>query len=311
MRVIITGGTGLIGGALAADLAGDGHEVIVLSRNPKRATRLPTGVRAERWDARSADGWGPLVDGADAVVNLAGESIGGEDVVALFTRRWTPERKRLIRDSRTNAGQAVTQAIEAAKQKPRVLIQASAVDYYGVHGDEEVTEETPPGNDFLTRICIDWEASTANVEQMGVRRAVIRTAGVVLSTKGGAFPFVMLPFRFFVGGRLGSGQQWFPWIHIADEARAIRFLIDNPNASGAFNVCSPNPLTNAEFSRILGRVMGRPSFIPTPAFAMRLLLGEKAMLVLEGQRQIPRRLQAMGFSFRFPEAEAALRDLLK
>jgi uncharacterized protein (TIGR01777 family) len=121
----------------------------------------------------------------------------------------------------------------------------------------------------------------------------------------------MLPFRFFVGGRLGSGQQWFPWIHIADEARAIRFLIDNPNASGAFNVCSPNPLTNAEFSRILGRVMGRPSFIPTPAFAMRLLLGEKAMLVLEGQRQIPRRLQAMGFSFRFPEAEAALRDLLK
>jgi uncharacterized protein (TIGR01777 family) len=143
-----------------------------------------------------------------------------------------------------------------------------------------------------------------------VRRAVIRTAGVVMSTKGGAFPFMALPFKFFVGGRLGSGRQWFSWIHIADEVRAIRFLMDHPEARGAFNVCAPHPLTNAEFSRVLGKVMHRPSFFPTPAFAMRLMLGDKSILVLEGQRQIPKRLQQMGFQYHFPKVEAALKDFL-
>src|SRR5512136_1915747 len=204
MRIIITGGTGLIGRALAESLAADRHDVIVLSRSPEKAI-VPAGVRAERWDGRTASGWGTLADGADAIVNLAGESIGGESMVALIAKRWTPERKQLIRDSRVNAGMAVGQAIEAAKQKPRVLIQASAVGYYGVRGDEEITEDTPAGSDALARICLDWEATTANVEKMGVRRAVIRTAGVVMSTQGGALPFMLLPFRFFAGGRLGSG----------------------------------------------------------------------------------------------------------
>jgi len=310
MRVIITGGTGLIGRALAESLAADRHDVIVLSRSPEKAI-LPAGMRAERWDGHTASGWGALADGADAIVNLAGESIGGENMVALITKRWTPERKQLIRSSRVNAGMAVRQAIEAAKQKPRVLIQASAVGYYGVRGEEEITEDTLAGSDALAKICLDWEATTAEVERMGVRRAVIRTAGVVMSTQGGALPFMLLPFRFFVGGRLGSGKQWFSWIHIQDQLRAIRFLIDNPDVSGAFNVCAPNPLTNAHLSRVIGQVMHRPSFVPTPAFAMRLLLGEKSTLVLDGQRQMPRRLQQMRFEFRFPHVDAALRDLLR
>jgi len=307
---MITGGTGLIGRALAESLAADRHDVIVLSRSPGKSS-LPAGVRAERWDGRTASGWGSLADSADAIVNLAGESIGGENMVALMTKRWTPERKQLIRSSRVNAGTAVQQAIEAAKQKPGVLIQASAVGYYGVRGDTEITEDTPAGGDALARICLDWEATTANVEEMGVRRAVIRTAGVVMSTQGGALPFMLLPFKLFVGGPLGSGKQWFSWVHIQDQVRAIRFLMDHSNASGAFNVCAPNPLTNADLSRVIGQVMRRPSFMPTPAFAMRLLLGEKATLVLDGQRQMPKRLQQMGFQFRFTDVELALRDLLK
>lgn len=311
MRILITGGTGLIGRALTESLAGDGHEVIVLSRAPEKASTLPQGARAERWDGRTADGWGQLADGADAIVNLAGENIGGENMWALVTKRWTPERRRLIRDSRVNAGAAVTLAVEAARHKPRAVIQSSAVGYYGSHQDEEITEETPPGRDPMAQICVDWEAATARVEAMGVRRAVIRTAGMALSTRGGTLPFMMLPFKLFVGGPLGSGRQWISWIHIADEVKAIRFLIENLVASGAFNLCSPNPMRNADFSRALGRVMRRPSYFPVPAFAMRLMMGEKATLVLEGQQQIPKRLQQMGFQFLFPEADAALRDLIR
>lgn len=302
MRVIITGGTGLIGRALAADLAADGHEVILLSRTPERATHLPSGVRAERWDGRTAAGWGSLADGADAIVNLAGESIAAG--------RWTAERKGRIRDSRVNAGQAVVQAVQAATHKPPVLIQASAVGYYGPHGNEEVTEDTPPGNDFLAQVCLAWEASTASVETMGVRRAIIRT-GLPLSNRGGIFPLFALPFRFFIGGPLGNGRQWLPWIHIADEIAAIRFLMERPEAHGPFNLSAPNPLTNAEFGRLLARLMGRPAFMPAPAFALRLVFGEMSTLLLDGQREIPRRLLSLGFRFRFPEAEAALRDLLQ
>jgi uncharacterized protein (TIGR01777 family) len=301
MRIIITGGTGLIGSALATNLANDGHEVILLSRSPERAAWLPSGVRAERWDGRTATGWGPLADGADAIVNLAGESIA--------SGRWTGERKRRIRESRINAGQAVVEAVETAVKKPDVVIQFSAVGYYGVHRDEEITESTPAGNDYLAGVAVEWENSTAQVETLGVRRATIRT-GVVLSKKGGALPQMLLPFKLFAGGSLGSGKQWLPWIHIADQVSAIRFLIENRRASGPFNLCAPNPLTNAEFARIVGRVIGRPAIMPTPAFALRLVFGEMATVLLDGQRQVPKRLIELGFAFRFPSAEAALRDLL-
>jgi uncharacterized protein (TIGR01777 family) len=301
MRVIITGGAGLIGRALAADLASNGHEAIVLSRAPERVTGLPPSVRAERWDARSAAGWSPLADGADAIVNLAGESLAG---------RWTARRKRRILESRQNAGRVVVEAVEGASVKPHVVVQASGAGYYGPRGDEEITEEAGPGKDYLGQTAIEWEASTAPVEALDVRRVIIRT-GVVLSMAGGALPPLLLPFQFFVGGPLGSGRQWFPWIHVADEARAIRFLIEHESASGPFNLTAPNPLTNAEFGRALGRVLRRPAFVPTPAFALRLLLGEMSTVLLDGQRAVPRRLLGLGFTFRFPDAEAALRDLLK
>ncbi len=301
MRVIITGGSGLIGRALTANLTNDGHEVIVLSRQPETGADLPTGAKATRWDGRSAAGWGHLADGAKAIINLAGENIA--------SGRWTPERKRAIRNSRTNAGQAVVEAVEAAANKPSVVIQASAVGYYGPRNGQEVTEDTPAGDDFLAQICAEWEASTVPVEAKGVRRAIIRT-GVVLSPDGGALPRMLLPFKLFAGGPLGSGRQWFPWIHLADEVAAIRYLIDHQTARGPFNLTAPTPLTNAEFGRVLGRVLGRPAVMPTPGFALRLAFGEMATVLLDGQQAVPRRLQELGFTFRFPEAEAALRNLL-
>jgi uncharacterized protein (TIGR01777 family) len=307
MRVIITGGTGLIGRALSANLAADGHEVIVLSRSPDRASGLPSGVQAERWDGQTADGWADLADGADAIVNLAGASLAGE---SFFPSRLTEERKRLIRDSRVNAGRAVVEAVRQASDKSRVVIQSSGVGYYGPHGDEMLDEDAPPGDDWGGQMSSqDWEPATAPVETMGVRRAIIRS-GVVLDAREGAFVRLLLPFRLFVGGPMGSGKQWMSWIHREDEARAIRFLIENEEASGPFNLSSPNPLTNADLARAVGKVLGRPSFIPVPGFALNLAFGEVADTILKGQRVVPHRLQEMGFTFRFADAESALRDLL-
>jgi uncharacterized protein (TIGR01777 family) len=297
----------LIGRALANSLAKDNHEVIVLSRNPNKTGGLEKGVRVEQWDARSAQGWGALADGAGAIVNLAGESIAGE---GFPPSRWTPERKKRILESRLNAGKAVVEAIKAASNKPSVLIQSSAVGYYGTHGDEDITEDRPAGSDFLADTCKQWEACTAEVETMGVRRVVIRS-GLVLSSKGGVLPMMALPFRLFVGGPIGGGKQQIPWIHLHDEIRAIRYLIDTPNASGAFNLSAPAPLSNAGFSKALGRALGRPSFFPTPGFAFRIAFGELSMLLLEGQRAVPKHLQDIGFQFHHPEAEGALRDLFK
>ena len=302
MRVLITGGSGLIGRALSTDLARDGNEIIILSRQPERLIGLPENVRAEKWDGRTAEGWHSLADGADAIVNLAGEDIS--------SKRWSDERKRAIRQSRLNSSQAVVQAVKAATNKPAVVIQASGIGYYGPGGDEEITEETPHGHDFLAQLAVDWEASTASLESLGVRRVVIRT-GVVLSAHGQALPRMLLPFRFFVGGRLGSGRQWFPWIHIADEVGAIRFLIENKAARGPFNLTAPVPLNNTGFSRLLGQQLRRPALIPTPAFALRLVFGEMATIILDGQRAVPKRLLQLGFTFRFPEAGPALSDLLE
>jgi uncharacterized protein (TIGR01777 family) len=300
MRTIITGGTGLIGRELAANLVADGHEVIVLSRTPQQAEGLPDSVQIAGWDARSAEGWGQLVNGVHAIVNLAGANIAGG--------RWTTKRKRLIRDSRMNAGKAVVQAIQEATDKPQVLIQSSGIGYYGPRGAEEITENAPAGDDFLGRLAVEWEGVTAPVEDLGVRRAIIRTSAV-FSTQGGALPLWLLQFKLFVGGPFGNGRQWLPWIHIADEVRAIRFLMEHPEAHGPFNLSAPQPLTNSDFSRTLGQVLRRPALIPAPAFALRLVLGEMANVLLTGQRAVPRRLLDLGFSFQFPEAKAALRNL--
>lgn len=307
MRMLITGGTGLIGSALAAELASAGHEIIVLSRNPAKATGLPDGVRAERWDGRTARGWGHLADGAGVIVNLAGASIAGE---GLLPSRWTPERKRLILQSRLDAGRAVVEAVQAAAVKPGVVVQASGIGIYGFAGDRVLDESAPAGSDWLAQVAVRWEASTAPVEAMGVRRVVIRTAAV-FSRSGGVLPLMLLPFRLFVGGPVGSGSQCVPWIHIADEVGAIRFLIEHTDAHGPFNLVAPEVATNAELGRIAARVLRRPSWFPLPAFAMRLLFGEVATLLLEGQRAEPKRLRALGYAFRFPTLEAALRDLTR
>lgn len=301
MRVVITGGSGLIGRRLAGALAHEGNEAIILSRTPRSVTGLPVGVKVAGWDGQTAEGWSSLVDGATAVVNLAGESIS--------SGRWTRERKRRVLESRLNAGRAVVQAIGSASRKPRVLIQASGIGYYGPRADDDVTEATGPGHDFLSHVAVDWEASTAAVEEAGVRRAIIRTGGV-LSLDGGALPRMLLPFRLFVGGRAANGRQWFPWIHIADEVAAIRFLIDNDAASGPFNLTAPAAVSNAEFSRLIGKHLGRPSIMPMPRFALRLVLGEMATLLLDGQKAAPRRLLQAGFEFQFPDADSALKDLL-
>lgn len=302
-RILITGGTGLIGRALSAQLAAAGYEVLVLSRVPERAVGLPEGVRAVRWDGRSAEGWGPLADGAFALINLAGESIGGG--------RWTSARKERIRASRLNAGRAVVEAVQAAERKPRVVLQASGIGYYGPRGDEPVTEAASAGHDFLAQVAVPWEASTAPVEALGVRRVILRTAAV-LSREGGVLPLMALPFRFFLGGPLGNGRQWLPWIHVADEVGAIRFLLEHEEAAGPFNLVAPGVVTYADFGRALAQVLHRPYGFPTPAFALRLLLGELADgLLLSGQRAIPERLLALGYPFKFPLVEQALGELLE
>jgi uncharacterized protein (TIGR01777 family) len=306
MRVIITGGTGLIGRALIDLLLPDGHDITVLSRNPEKAA-LPAGVTVARWNGVSTDGWGHLVEEVDAVINLAGESIAGTGAVPA---RWTAERKQRILDSRINATNAVVAAIAEADHKPRVLVQGSAVGYYGARHDDRVLDESaPPGDDFLAQVVIRWEGVSEPVEEMGVRRAIART-GLVLSNQGGSLPPTMTPFKFYAGGPLGDGRQWWPWIHIWDEARALAFLMIEEQASGPFNLTAPNPVTNREFAQTLGKVMGRPAALPAPAFALRLALGEMATLLLDGQRAVPKRLLELGFEFDFPELEPALRDLL-
>jgi len=301
MRIVITGGSGLIGSAVAREMGSAGNEVVVLTRDPSRMGPLPPGTRAVQWDGKTPGDWAKLLDETTAIVHLAGDSIAAG--------RWTEEKKRRIRDSRLASGRAVLEAVRQAKFRPRALLQGSAVGYYGACGDEEVTESHPPGDDFLARICVEWEASTAEAAALGVRRPVLRT-GIVLSGEGGALPRMALPFRLLAGGPLGDGRQWFPWIHEADEVGAIRFLIESEDADGPFNLTAPEPLTNRDFSRALGRVLSRPSFAPAPGFALRLLLGEMADALLHGQRAVPRRLLDLGYVFRYPEAFGALRSLL-
>lgn len=304
-RVIITGGTGFLGRALAQALPANEYELIALTRQPDKAKNLPNQMRAVQWDGRTAEGWGDLANGAYAIVNLAGESIGNPPIP------WSAARKQKIRDSRVNAGQAIVAAVQATTEKPRVVIQSSAVGYYGSRGDTPLTEDTSAGSDFLAKVCVDWEASSAEVWSLGVRRAVIRT-GLPLSKNEGVLPLLALPFKFFVGGPMGSGKQYIPWIHLADYVAAIRLVMENATLRGAFNLAAPNPLTNAEFNRALGKVMGRPSWMPVPEIALKIALGEMAdQLLLTSQRIVPKRLQDAGFKFQFTDAEVALRDVLK
>ncbi len=307
MKVIVTGGTGLIGRPLVHELASDGHQVVILTRNPgKSRPDFPATVQFVGWDAQTEGEWVKEIDGADVVINLAGESIGGDN---FLPDRWTEAKKNTIRQSRLDAGQAMVKAIEIAKQKPEVLLQPSAIGFYGPRDDEWITEETPPAQDFLASVCVDWESAVDGLQELGVRLVIMRI-GLVQTTKGGPLARMVVPFKFFVGGPYGNGRQWYSWIHLDDAVQAILFFIENKDISGPVNVVSPNPMMNKAFAKTLGRVMSRPSLIPVPAFAMHVLAGEAAMLVLEGQRVSSARLQQQGFQFSYPKLDMALDHLI-
>lgn len=314
MKIVIAGGTGFIGQALTRALLDGGHEVAVFTRTG--ASRLPPGVKAVRWPADNwpEDGsagagglssqapWMESLMGAEAVVNLAGESIAA--------KRWTPEQKQRIRDSRVKSTRTLADALERLSHPPRILVSGSAVGYYGPGGDEELDETAPPGNDFLSRVCREWECEAKRAEALGGRVVLLRT-GLVLGPNGGALPKMLLPFRLFAGGPVGSGRQWMPWIHLDDLISLIRCVLENDQARGPVNGTAPAPVTNREFSRTLGQVLRRPSWLPAPAFALRLILGEMAeALLLSGQRAVPKKALELGFGFQYPELEPALRNIL-
>ncbi|MEM7801290.1 MAG: DUF1731 domain-containing protein [Chloroflexota bacterium] len=325
MRVIIAGGSGMIGRALVDELAGGENEIIVLSRSPEKVTGLPEGARAEKWDGKSVDGWGHLVDGAEAVINMAGANIGES--------RWTSERKRLIMTSRIESTQAVVEAISQANTKPEVLLQGSAVGYYGGNrGDEIMTETSEPGVDFIADVVKKWESAVAPAAEM-TRLVIARTANV-LTTKDGALNRLISPVNFIAeltvgdgiesaidpalkplnflsgGGPLGSGKQWMHWIHIEDEINALLFLLKNKAISGIYNLAAPEALRNREFTQVLSKVLQRPSFIPVPGFVIKMLVGEMASLVLEGQRVSGDKIIEAGYDFEYPKAMRALKDII-
>ena len=301
MHILIAGGTGTIGRRLVGHLTQHGHLVTVLSRQPYKPATLPAKIRFARWDGQSTDGWSHLIEEVDAIINLAGVGIGDA--------RWSPARKELIVSSRVNAGKTLVEAIRAAENKPQVLIQSSAVGYYGP-GNAAITESAGPGDDFLAGVCKLWEASTNSVEEMGVRRVVIRT-GVVLDTTGGALPKMVMPFRFFAGGPIGSGKQWVSWIHYQDLVAAIRFLIENDSVAGAVNVTAPNPVQNRALAKAIGQALRRPSFMPVPGFVFKIIFGQMSTVLLDGQQVLPGRLDGSGYQFKFPTVQQAVEDLLR
>lgn len=300
MKVVITGGTGFLGTALTESLLQDGHHVVHISR--KAGSVKSPSFQTVMWDGVTARGWHEQVSGADVIVNLAGENIGAQ--------RWTTQQKDRILNSRVSAGQAVAEAISLSEIKPRLLIQASGIGYYGRTGDALITEQSPAGMDFLAQVSVAWENSTAAVEAMGVRRVILRT-GIVLDAHQGALQRLLLQYRLFAGGPLGNGRQWFPWISLEDEIGAMRHLMDNESASGAFNLCAPQPVRMSDFGRMLARTLGRPYWMPVPAFALRLVLGEMSTLVLDGQRAVPEKLLQTQYKFQQSDLESALKMTLK
>ena len=303
-RVVIAGGTGFLGSALAAHFARE-NDVVLLTRDHRRKTAA-TGARLAAWtpDGMSAaDGsaWGQEIDGAAAVVNLAGESIAA--------RRWTSTQKQRILDSRVQATRTLVDAIRAAASPPPVFVSASAVGYYGLLEDRIVDEDAPSGDDFLARVCVQWEAEAGRAESPRTRVVCVRT-GLPLAKDGGALPPMLLPFRFGVGGPMGSGRQYWPWIHRDDWVAMVAWAMRTPGVSGALNATGPQPAPNREFVRALGRALHRPAFMPAPAFALKLLLGEMAgALVLSGQRAVPAKAQRLGFVFRYPDLDRALQAI--
>ena len=297
MKVFIVGGTGFVGVNLANRLCARGDEVTVMGHGAARPRGLDARVPLVFGDATVPGVWQERIGGHGAVVNLAGASI--------FTR-WTGAAKRAIRDSRILTTRNVVAAL--AGGATATLVSTSAVGYYGFRGDEELGEDAPPGTDFLARLCVDWEAEALAARERGVRVAITRF-GIVLGPGGGVLGKMAPLFRSYLGGRLGSGGQWFSWVHVEDLFRALLHLLGRPESSGAYNLTAPEPVTNRVLTRELARVLHRPALVPVPAPLARLVLGEFGNVVLEGQRVLPRRLLAEGFSFAHPDFAGALEDL--
>jgi uncharacterized protein (TIGR01777 family) len=253
------------------------------------------------WDGRSIGEWAAELEDADAVINLSGQSI--------MSGRWNEERKRALLTSRTEPTAAIVGALKRARRRPRVLVNASAVGYYGDRGDEPVTESDPPGGDFLARLVVEWEQVAERASELGVRVCLMRI-GIVLGPGGGALAQLALPFRFFLGGYIGSGKQWISWVHVDDVVGLFRFAIEREDASGPINVTAPEPATNRELAHALGSAMGRPSWLPVPSFALRVALGELADQILVGQRALPAAALRLGYAFRHPSLDLALRGAL-
>jgi len=290
MRILITGGTGFIGQALCPRLLAAGHEVVILTR--RSGARLPAGVASAvtRLDDLDAGEFG-------GVINLAGAPIGDA--------RWTASRRRLLLDSRIDTTAQLIEWMARAARRPQVLVSASAVGYYGEQGDRPVTEETPPTPGFTHELCAAWEREAQRAVALGVRVCLMRI-GVVLDRDGGALAKMLPAFRLGAGGRLGSGRHYFPWIHRDDSTAICQWLLENPGARGAYNAGAPNPVTNAEFTRALGRAIGRPTVLPMPEAALKLLFGEMSELLLVSDRMLPKRLLDAGFKFKYPDLEGAL-----
>lgn len=307
MKVVIAGGTGFLGNALAWSWAEESHDVRVLTRS------LPPGqARHESGTGKpgiTRIGWTPdgqpgdlarEFEDATAVVNLAGESVAGP--------RWSAARKLALRDSRILATRSLVSALRQTANRPPTLISASGVGYYGDRGNEPLTEDSAPGGDFLAQLCVEWEAEAQRAEAPGCRVVMLRT-GVVLEKSGGALPQMMRPFRLFAGGPLGSGRQYVPWVHRLDWIEMVRWIVGTPGVAGPLNVTAPHPVTNAVFTRALGRAMHRPAFLPAPMFAIRMAIGEMADAILASQRALPGVPLAHGYHFRYPEIDIALRGI--
>ena len=307
MKIVIAGGSGFLGSPLAEMYAEDGHDVRVLTRSLESGTTrhdpgtgVP-GITQVGWKADGASGpWATALEGADGVINLSGES--------LASRRWSPDAKKTFRDSRILATRSLAAAIRAAAAPPAVLVSGSAVGYYGRADDRPLNESDPPGTDFLAQLCADWEKEAGQAERPGTRVVLLRT-GIVLERSGGALPEMMRPFRFFAGGPLGSGRQYVSWIHRLDWIEIVRWIVQTPVVNGPVNATAPHPVTNRHLSKALGHAMHRPSFLPAPGFAVKLVVGEFADSILTGQRVLPARAQKDGYHFRYPEIEQAFRGI--
>ncbi|MBE0684878.1 MAG: TIGR01777 family protein [Anaerolineaceae bacterium] len=299
MKILISGGTGLIGKALIKNFIQTGDQIVVLTRS-KYGRKDSDSIKYVEWDTQSSEPLNPILKDIDAVINLAGDNIG--------EGYWSNAKKERIIQSRVQAGNALSRAIIDSGNQPDVFIQASGVGYYGASLDETFDELSPNGKGFQADVAHKWENSSAELDAIGIRRVIIRM-GIVLDAKSGALPLMVLPFKMFVGGPLGSGRQFVSWIHLQDDIRAIDFVMRNKKLSGAVNLTAPKSNSNKEFGKTIGNVLKRPYWFPVPAFGLRLILGEKSALVLEGQKVYPGKLLDHGFEFKYPDIESALKNI--